>query len=365
GVPNASPELGSTISPFREGGVIMSESAALKLLLKGIFRPKVMRQLLLDEPYLLILSILSPGILMAMYNNGIFELAVRLWINEKQSIAMIASLLSALALRVSAAETLVAQRIIIDAAATDLLDATCDGFNLHLTYPTALMVLQVVKNRNECDDTLFKAGFPSYNTSVVQIMEKNYLNLLNDAWKDLTWRENYPQHGTHTEQNALSTRYIKPTEKADLKGLYNISPQAFLGRSAQVVKGTASGLSERFNNYFNTKCVNISSFFIRRIFRRLPTFVTFVNSLLVISMLTSVVAVCQAIILDQRKYRREIELMQIEKNEIVCMELYASLQRKLERDFTWDEYIEYLKSVNPQIVQFAQAQMEEYDVRHQ
>nr|ASU06681.1 polyprotein [Potato virus Y] len=365
GVPNACPELGSTISPFREGGVIMSESAALKLLLKGIFRPKVMRQLLLDEPYLLILSILSPGILMAMYNNGIFELAVRLWINEKQSIAMIASLLSALALRVSAAETLVAQRIIIDTAATDLLDATCDGFNLHLTYPTALMVLQVVKNRNECDDTLFKAGFPSYNTSVVQIMEKNYLNLLNDAWKDLTWREKLSATWYSYRAKRSITRYIKPTGRADLKGLYNISPQAFLGRGAQVVKGTASGLSERFNNYFNTKCVNISSFFIRRIFRRLPTFVTFVNSLLVISMLTSVVAVCQAIILDQRKYRREIELMQIEKNEIVCMELYASLQRKLERDFTWDEYIEYLKSVNPQIVQFAQAQMEEYDVRHQ
>nr|WNS50453.1 polyprotein [Potato virus Y] len=365
GIPNACPELGSTTSPFREGGVIMSESAALKLLLKGIFRPKVMKQLLLDEPHLLILSILSPGILMAMYNNGIFELAVKLWINEKQSIAMIASLLSALALRVSAAETLVAQRIIMDAAATDLLDATCDGFNLYLTYPTALMVLQVVKNRNECDETLFKAGFSSYSMSIVQIMEKNYLDLLDDAWKDLTWREKLSATWHSYRAKRYITQYIKPKGKADLKGLYNISPQAFLGQSVQRVKGTASGLSERFNKYFDTKCVNISSFLIRRIFRRLPNFITFVNSLVVIGMLTSVVAMCQAIILDHRKYRREIELMQIEKNEIVCVELYASLQRKLERDFTWDEYIEYLKSVNPQIVQFAQAQMEEYEVRHQ
>nr|ACI45387.1 polyprotein [Potato virus Y] len=364
GIPSACPELGSTRSPFREGGVIMSESEALKLLLKGIFRPKVMRQLLLDEPYLLVLSILSPGILMAMYNNGIFELAVKLWINEKQSIAMIASLLSALALRVSAAETLVAQRIIMDAAATDLLDATCDGFNLYLTYPTALLILEVVKNRNECDDTLFKAGFLN-SASVVQIMEKNYLNLLHDAWKDLTWLEKLSATWYSYKAKRSITRFIKPTGKADLKGLYNISPQAFLGRGVQKVRGTASGLGEQLNNYFNVKCVNISSFFIRRIFRRLPNFVTFVNSLLVISMLTSVVAVCQTIILDQRKYKKEIELMQIEKNEVACVELYASLQRKLEREFTWDEYIEYLKSVNPQIVQFAKAQMDDYDVRHQ
>ncbi|AHB50526.1 polyprotein [Bidens mosaic virus] len=365
GVPNDASNLSDGGRPFGSGGAMFSEFHATKVLIRGIFRPKVMQQLLIDEPYILLMSMLSPGILLAMYNNGSFEIAVKLWINEKQSLAMIATMLSALATKVSVSDTLLAQRKIMDAAAGDLLEATCDGFQLHMTYLTAITLLQRVKERADSDHSLISGGFLNYESDVVHLMEKNYLDLLEEAWRDLRWHEKLSAIWHSQKARKFIVKPLLPTGSADLKGMYDISPRACFGKSLNALQKKRDDFAARCRQYVNDKTMSISTFFISRVVRRLPSLVTFANTLFITSLFVSIVSILQSIILEHRMYKQQVLQMKLESDERVCIELYASLQAKLGRTFTWEEFIEYLQTVNPNIVAFAEAQMAQHIVEHQ
>nr|ADF31932.1 polyprotein [Sunflower chlorotic mottle virus] len=365
GIPENADSLRDGASPFGPSKVMISEFEATKVLLKGIFRPKIMKQLLIDEPYIMLMAMLSPGILLAMYNNGSFEIAVKLWINEKQSLAMIATMLSSLATKVSVSETLLAQRIIMDTAASDLLDVTCDGFKMHLTYMTAIQLLQRTKEKAHSDEALYTNGFLNCERDVLHLMEKSYLDLLHEAWRDLTWREKLSAIWHSQKAKRLIAQPLRPIGKADLKGLYDISPSACLEKSLRAFKNGKENVSRSIRLYIHNKTVKVTSFFVNKIFRNFPSLVVFINVFTVVSLLSSTVLVLQSLILEHKMYKRKIQQIEIESNEKVCVELYSSLQAKLKREFTWEEYIEYLETVNPSIVEFAKKQMEQYSVKHQ
>nr|YP_003582547.1 P3 protein [Sunflower chlorotic mottle virus] len=365
GTPENADSLRDGESPFGPSKVMISEFEATKVLLKGIFRPKIMKQLLIDEPYIMLMAMLSPGILLAMYNNGSFEIAVKLWINEKQSLAMIATMLSSLATKVSVSETLLAQRRIMDTAASDLLDVTCDGFKMHLTYMTAIQLLQRTKEKAHSDEALYTNGFMNYEREVLHLMEKSYLDLLHEAWCDLTWWEKLSAIWHSQKAKRLIAQPLRPIGKADLRGLYDISPSACLERSLKAFKNGKENVSKSIRLYVHNKTVKVTSFFVNKIFRSLPSLVVFTNVITITSLLGSIILVLQGLIIEHKMYKRKIQQIEIESNEKVCVELYASLQAKLQREFTWEEYIEYLETVNPSIVDFAKKQMEQYSVKHQ
>nr|CAH2618928.1 polyprotein [Salt wort potyvirus]CAI5383977.1 polyprotein [Salt wort potyvirus] len=342
------------------------ESGLIRTLVKGIFRPRLMERLLIDEPYIMLMSLLSPGILIAMYNNGAFEQAVKLWINEKQSIALIATMLSALAQKVSVADTLLAQYRTMEASAANLCDVTSEGFQMFLSYNTAVGLLLKMRDKAECDSQLLKNGFLSGEKEVVELREKSYLNLLNEAWYDLTWREKLSAIW-HSQK--LKKSIVKPLSfigNADMKGLYDISLGAYFAKSANHIKRGCQFVSGQTRNFVNARIINFSTFFIRQMCHRLPDFSKFLNSVVIISSLTTSVAMCQSIILQQRCMKAQITSQEEEKNEQACLELYEALKRKGDGDFTMDEYLNYVQSINPYLAVFAKERLScEKEVHHQ
>nr|UOF93069.1 polyprotein [Amaranthus leaf mottle virus] len=363
GIPNHCNDLSDGLS--FDSGARFDEFKALKVLVKGIYRPKVMKQLLLDEPYIMLLSVVSPGILMAMFNSGSFELAVNLWINEKQSLAMIATMLSSLSLKVSLADTLISQHRIIESAASDLLSVACDGFKMYLTYETALTLLQKLKFKHESDAPLITGSFLSYDEKVVSLVEKSYLALLTEAWSDLTWLEKLRATWWSRRAQRDFSKPLHPRGQADMKGLYDISPKAHFSRSVDRLKKGKESLFRRISDYKTSCATSFVSFVVNKCIRNLPSLINTVNTLVLSGLFINVVYTMQAIILDSRRHKAQLEQMRVESNEKACVELYYSLQAKLGKEFTWEEYINYLKTVNPALVQFASDQMELHSVKHQ
>nr|YP_006401482.1 P3 protein [Pepper severe mosaic virus] len=370
GIPQNADDLKDSPGPTWSQRTCYRETDLLKMLLKGIFRPKLMRSLLLEEPYMMIMAIVSPGIMMAMYNSGAFEMAVRIWINQKQSIVKIAVMLSALAHKVSIAESLLVQRQILDSAAGDLLEATVDGVNMHFSYLTAITLLTIVKERHDSDYSLLSNGFVNHDHSVARIMEKSYLAELEAAWRDLTWLEKLRATWYSRKLRRSTVKPLHATGNADMKGLLDISPSALLGRSFAAVRGERCIMGQlrtyiNINCRFSSICRRFKDYPLWSLCNTLFIVCIFLNTLFIICIFLSITSICPSMILEHRKYKLAVQLMQEEKNEIVCMELYVSLQRKLGREFTWDEYIEYLKTVNPAIVHFAEEQIEKTVVSHQ
>nr|QDA01852.2 polyprotein [Alstroemeria mosaic virus] len=352
-------------SSFRRNGAEMSECRALALLVKNIFKPKRMRELLLDEPYIMLLSLVSPSILLAMYNNGAFEAAVKMWITEKQSIAMIATMLSALAEKVSVAESLVAQKYVIETSAANLYDATFDGFNMYLTYRTALNLLDRLKCRAESDHMLQNNGFQNCENQVLTLMEKSYQNHLDDSWRALTWREKLHAIWHSHQLRRYSIKPLSLAIKPDSTGLWDISPRALLVRNFDRLRQRKRLCAEAAKEYIQKKLVNCSLFFIRRTFLRMPDIGVLVNTACILSSLLTAAAMLQAIVREFQASKIKLNKLTQEENEKICLEIYANLERKLGREFTWEEFLEYVKTVNPQLVPFVADQKDKHIVRHQ
>nr|WKM80304.1 polyprotein [Bidens mottle virus] len=350
----------SSATPFA-----MSEFAATKLLIKGVFRPNLMKRLLLEEPYIMMLSLVSPGVLMAMYNNGAFEMAVQLWINDRQSIATIAVMLSNLAKKVSLADTLMQQKTIIDSSANDLLNNSFDGFQLYMTYHTSTLLLQRMRARYEGDQPLVAQGFLNYEQDVIKLMEKNYLDLLEESWRELSWREKFQSIWHARKSSRYFTENLKPARAADFNGMYDISPRAYftkvLNRTQDRIKTTKQAVSV----YIDRKCVSVTTFLVRRILNRLPNLITIFNSLIVFSVLLSIAATLHHIITQHRSYQKQLLGMEQMSDEAASMEIYSNLQRKLERNPTWDEFIQTAEVVNPSLAKKLRKYEQPDNVSHQ
>nr|YP_009351888.1 PIPO [Sunflower ring blotch virus] len=82
-------------------------------------------------------------------------------------------------------------------------------------------------------------------------MEKSYLDLLEEAWRELTWLEKCRTIWHSQRAKRFIIKPLKPTNKADLKGLYDTSPGACFTRSLSALKNEKEKRVEQVRLYIN------------------------------------------------------------------------------------------------------------------
>nr|WBO26432.1 polyprotein [Amazon lily mosaic virus] len=363
--PSTSLTAHTTTTPPIAPSQHLTEVAALKLLLKGIYRPKVMEDLLQREPYIMLLSLLSPGIILAMFNNGSFEIATKMWISEKQSVAIIATMLANLARKISVAETVVQQMSIIERSASDFMIATCDGVQLNYSYLTAITLLQRLKEKKDCDYPLEHAGYLCNDKTTLELMEKSYLALLEEEWNALSWREKFSAmwHAQKQQKNIIKS--LNPLGFADFKGMYDISPSACFTKLVTHCKSSVEYYFVRSRNFVDRKITTLAINCVRRTCKQLSSFYNMINCLFVISALLAIFATLQGIIEGNKKLKLIAWQTEVKQREQACEELHVNLTRKLGRDPTWLEFLEYTKQINPELGAFLEQNFDADLVVHQ
>ncbi|QVN46485.1 polyprotein [Polygonatum kingianum virus 5] len=352
----ASTSLESEIKHYSVGGLVDPKAChfdSLKLLAKGIYRPKLMQQILEDEPYLILMGVVSPGILMAMYNSGTFERAVKLWINQDMRVVDIAIMLTTLTEKVSLAKTLDEQLRIIDMSASSLLDATFKGFMPYMSYQMGISTLQAIAARTDTDKTLLDIGFNMLRGKSHHLVEKNYISLLDTSWSELGCVEKLRAIYVSHRWLGWCKGFVAPAKLADMGGRYSTSSLALLKREALRIKNAATWIG-------TCATAKVTAFKRKMICRAIcmtrlliPDFFRFINILVVISLIMTICVSGNEMLAIHRKAKQAQAELEFKRKWKSLQMYFMQLERKLGNNPTVLEFVEYLEHQDPTLVEMA------------
>ncbi|QVN46486.1 polyprotein [Polygonatnum kingianum mottle virus] len=367
----AGDSLDSEMKHYLVGGdVTISniETSNLKLLVRSIYRPKLMKEVLMEEPYLILLSILSPGVLLALFNSGSLERMTVELVRHDKDLMLIASLLSALALKVSLAHTLTEQFNIINANASTLIDTLNTNSQKSHSKDFAMMTLLRIQARNDTEKTLLDIGFTSNQSSVKtqHLIEKNYLQDLEDSWRELTLFGKLSAIKESYRWRKRTPGPLFPQSTADLKGRYDISVQALVGTATwkgkqcvRTISGKAISTGRCITNHVTKSCYSFVNRLIPDIFR-------FINVLIILSLFLQITVSARHLLAEHKKAKMAAAQLEEEKVQREIISIYKNLYRKLEQHPTKEEFIEHMEQTNPKLIPKALECIEfKEDVNHQ
>nr|YP_003902962.1 P3 protein [Brugmansia suaveolens mottle virus] len=343
----------------------INEHQAVTLLLKGIYKRNVMKELLMDEPYIMLFSILSPSVLVAMYDNRAFEQAINIWINKDQSIALIATILSNLAEKVSLAETLTRQTLLIENSAEQLMDATFRGFQLSLAYNASVDLITNLREKARSNCELTKGGYTDASNDFAESMEKNYQSLLQTHWNELSWRERLSAYWFSRKQKRQLTKLLRKERTANLRGVFEYSPKPHIIQLAHLTKQKMDGAVRVTKGYIDNKCVHMKSYMFSTLLNRLPNAKIIISSVFIIGALLNMAGTMNFFITEHENNKAAVARMALWDQENACHELYTALERKLGQRPSWDEYCEYVNKTNPSLREFIEKNYNCDNVAHQ
>nr|AFA26424.2 polyprotein [Bean yellow mosaic virus] len=184
----ASDDLESELKYYRVGGDCNFGSRVridTKFLLKSIYRPDLLERIIEHEPFVLVLAMQSPAVLLALFNSASLEKAVQYWMHREMQVSHIMTLLAVLASNVSASKLLTTQFEIIEASAPQIL-AEMDKVHLpmHSIHSANVFLMNMSESR-ETDKTIDELGFYSFKKSSRILMEKTLMADLEEQWQGL------------------------------------------------------------------------------------------------------------------------------------------------------------------------------------
>ncbi|YP_006493336.2 P3N-PIPO [Sweet potato virus G] len=163
-------------------GVNSFEEGSLKAIIKGIYKPQILRNILEEDPYVLLLSILSPRILLAMFNSGSLDHALEKWITRDQEVATILGILLELSKKVTVARTLNEQMNVIEAHASYMIDNMWVNGKRTVANALSHQIIRNLAAKRDANRSLIEQGHrvTAFATSQ-ELLEKNLGRTLRGA----------------------------------------------------------------------------------------------------------------------------------------------------------------------------------------
>nr|YP_010809061.1 P3 [Ashitaba mosaic virus] len=331
------------------GGVDFRVTAdCLKTLIRAIYRPKLMEKILMDEPYIIVLSILSPGVLMALANSGSLEKGTRMWIRKDEQLARMFATIFTLAGKMTLSRTLDAQLADIRNHSDILHDEVIHGFRTELSYHVALQTLTVLANKKTADKSLTEFGFSNLADRTTAMLEKSYMLDLEASWHDLSllgklramkdayvWRKN-------------STEYFVPSKSADLKGRYTISLNSCFTRARNrlisSIKTNATAVQRRAVRAAIASITGSLS----TIGRHLPELFAFANIMIIFSVLMDILLKAKMIVKDRLETKRQLKQLEHEQKAEKLIILHSKTNGG---EMTYQEFVDFVADMHPDLLE--------------
>nr|AUM57521.1 polyprotein [Pokeweed mosaic virus] len=348
----ASNSLESEMKHYKVGGLSscqdISHDAALQLLIHGIFRPKFLREILEEEPYLLVMGIVSPNVLLAMYNNGVFEQALQMFLRCDQSLTTMVAILNTLAVKVSGASLVVEQHKIIQSHAGLLMDQIFRGTRPNFSYMTAINYLLVVDARNETDAGLEAIGYRTFFEETREACEKTYIARLEASWAGLSWLEK-SYAIWHSRKYLQFGRRLRKFKSSTLSSpVCNVSITQCAGQITQSVKQTGCRIITGGRDGMTKLYSKTMLFCFNRLRKLLPDFLKLLNILLCLSALVAIAQGTASMLNEHKRLKMEIAEKKFKNNEehLVRFKNYYDFSHP---DGTEEDFLEVLKDSSTEL----------------
>ncbi|QHB15168.1 polyprotein [Potyvirus sp.] len=353
----ASDSLESEMKFYKVGGTGEPELHAnlVKKLIKSVYRPSVMEQLLVDEPYIMVMSIVSPGILIAMHNSKSFDLAIKRWVGRDQSIAKIATMMTVLAKKVSMAKTIQQQFDVINKNASNLHSIVFNGFVQDPTYAAALQYLEVVKQRIETDGPLESNGFTNLLQEMSEVMEKSYRDQLEQAWHELNLWEKLRAIKHSYKFFSFSQETLMPTAIKGSSPVLHLSLKELLAeRYTKAKSGLQEGLSG-LQGRVHKMIGKLVCVYMRTYRSYLPDVVKLLNITLICQVLLNIGAEIRRVTNEAKEYKLLKRKMQMETDMIKLKNLHDIMGKD---GISEEEFKEKISETNPSLLYLLEESVE-------
>nr|BBE01235.1 polyprotein [Narcissus yellow stripe virus] len=335
----------------------------LKLLIQGIYKPKVMQENLIWNRYLPLYAMLSPGVLLALYNSGSLEGLTKYFLQKDNDLVVLLIILESLAVKVSNSKSVISQLRILEQGAPNVIEAVQNIKQRHtLPYATVMKMLMVLAARSEANFELDAAGFNQLRITSIEVMEKNYLQILDTQWNELKWSEKFFVILRSSRFSLCTRKHLTPESMTDLGGRYSESITSYFGHIKRTITNKRNQLCGSIHQYAQAA----STYTTRRAYSLInyliPDIVKFINVLFVVSLLLSIARECQHLLSTHKGLKEQVEQTKIDKDSQqidLWFKLYV-LEHKVTP--TKEEFVEFLGKQQPELVKYF---TQEKEVEHQ
>nr|BCY26863.1 polyprotein [Turnip mosaic virus] len=366
--------LESSLKHYRVGGTAWEEAHGfnniddpqwcIKRLIQGVYRPKKLREDMLTNPFLPLYALLSPGVILAFYNSGSLEYLMNHYIRADCNVAVLLVVLKSLAKRVSTSQSVLAQLQIIERSLPELVEARANVTGPDEAASQACnrflgMLIHVAEPNNE----LANGGYTILRDHSISILEKSYLQILDEAWSELSWSERCAVKYYSSKQAIFSQKDLQMRSDVDLGGRYSESVTSSYEWGKQRVKSVYSNACNKVRSSISWTSGKVSSSVCKTINYLVPDVFKFINVLVCISLLVTIAAEANRIVTTQRKLKLDIEETERKKIEWELAFHHAILTQSAGQHPTLDEFTAYIGEKAPHLSEHIEP--EEKAVVHQ
>nr|AIN25415.1 polyprotein [Zucchini yellow mosaic virus] len=345
----ASNDLQSEMKHYRVGGTPTQRIKLEEQLIKGIFKPKLMMQLLHDDPYILLLGMISPTILVHMYRMRHFERGIEIWIKRDHEIGKIFVILEQLTRKVALAEVLVDQFNLISEASPHLLEIMRGCQDNQRAYVPALDLLTIQVEREFSNKELKTNGYPDLQQTLFDMREKMYAKQLHNSWQELSLLEKscvtvrLKQFSIFTERNL--TQRAKEGKRA--------SSLQFVHECFITTRVHAKSIRDASVRKLNEALVGTCKFFFScgfKIFARCYSDIIYlVNVCLVFSLVLQMSNTVRSMIAATREEKERAMANKADENERTLMHMYHIFSKKQDDAPIYNDFLEHVRNVRPDL----------------
>ncbi|AHU88030.1 polyprotein [Vanilla distortion mosaic virus] len=362
----ASNALDSEMKHYLVGGRLdIAQGDAVRLLIRGIYRPPILKEILTEEPHLIILGLISPSVVIEMHRSGALEEAVKTYVSIDTRTAAIFEFINQMAQQCTRAQALREQHAIIERNAKELIELLNSSEGRHISTQMAMAFLICIDHRRDCDKNLVELGFTSIRSRSIELLEKNYKQELEASWRELSWlekfyaiRQSYARPVFTVESSKQSTRVDFTPPSMELSKRYFIHCREALHRAAHTACAKVKGTLDRQRKRIRDKCFSVVNYLLADLIR-------LVNILAVISIMLTIFQVLYEYTLMHRREKARLAELEFNANTKQLNKLYKLWMLEHEEPPTEEEFKEYITKHNPVVAKWLQDSEPDTMVVHQ
>nr|ATN39852.1 polyprotein [Peanut mottle virus] len=320
-----------------------------KALIQGIFKPKQLVYLIEEDPYILMMSLVSPTLLINLFNVGGLEVAMKHWIKKEMNIGLIFSMLSSLAQKVSRADLVNEQITMIDANAAQFIE-TLAGIDVENPMRNELVsALTMMLARSDVDSTLNKTGFTGFSETLLEMREKIIGDELSKVWSELSWWEKFSSIIFSRRARKHIMAPLPNTKLHAIDDRYAISCTWLRGKIKARFNGAKSATLEMYKKVTNTLKRNTVDSILYICRKCYSDIFYFMNVMLISSMILSVIYTMHKMVIESRAHKQAMVIMKMREDELVVKQMYDQYCKLANETPTKEEFFQYVCKMNKEL----------------
>nr|URN82064.1 polyprotein [Ugandan passiflora virus] len=345
----ASNDLKSDLKHYKVGGDVQQRIACEKALITSIFKPRRMIQILENDPYILLMGLVSPTLLIHMYRLRHFEKGIEMWIRKEQSVGRIFLVMEQLTKKLVLNDVLLEQLGMISQTSSKILQLLEDCPKHMHSHRIVRDAVQVISETSTANLELNANGYTDINVSLYNELEKIFTNQLKQEWHALSWLEKFSvtwhlkRFSTHTEKHLIE----RATE-----GSKEFS-EKFVSVCFTTAQTHLRSSRTMFCNKFDSLWRSITRGFIKcilNLFNKCYSDIIFlVNVSIVLSLLIQISSTMVTIVHNIRKDKEHLAILQCEKDEATIMRIYEMYMKKSEGSNNAYDFVQHVEIVRPDL----------------